>query len=125
MLEAIGAGSSRQIGKTDWADLWLESPQFAAVKEEIQQIKNDALDVPDDLDPSLSKECACPFLSSVATLTLLTLLLRSSLLLLRPQSQRPSGISSRSLLAVHCSRSTGRQITFVLFLFSLSRLSLY
>ena len=39
MLEAIGAGSSPRIGNRDWADLWLESPEFAAVKEEIVQIK--------------------------------------------------------------------------------------
>jgi hypothetical protein len=75
MLEAIGAGSSRRVGKTDWADLWLESPQFAAVQKEIQQIKNDALDVPDDGgDPSLAKECALlsllfPFLSLTSTIS--------------------------------------------------------
>ncbi|GAA5882789.1 hypothetical protein JCM16303_002456 [Sporobolomyces ruberrimus] len=39
MLEAIGAGSSKAVGKRDWADLWLESPQFAKVKEEIAELK--------------------------------------------------------------------------------------
>ncbi|EPE04970.1 brefeldin a resistance protein [Ophiostoma piceae UAMH 11346] len=39
MLEAIGAGSSPRIGNRDWADLWLESPEFAQVKAEIEEIK--------------------------------------------------------------------------------------
>ncbi|KAK4046639.1 ATP-binding cassette transporter snq2 [Microbotryomycetes sp. JL201] len=46
MLEAIGAGSSRQIGKKDWADIWLESPEFAQVKQEIQQLKEESLALP-------------------------------------------------------------------------------
>ncbi|ODQ64433.1 putative ABC transporter [Nadsonia fulvescens var. elongata DSM 6958] len=38
MLEAIGAGTAPQIGPTDWADIWAESPQFATVKQEIRKI---------------------------------------------------------------------------------------
>jgi hypothetical protein len=39
MLEAIGAGSGKAVGKRDWADIWLDSPQFAKVKEEIAELK--------------------------------------------------------------------------------------
>ncbi|GAA5846326.1 hypothetical protein JCM5353_001490 [Sporobolomyces roseus] len=44
MLEAIGAGSGKRIGPKDWADLWLESPQFAKVKEEIADLKRQGTD---------------------------------------------------------------------------------
>ena len=44
MLEAIGAGSSKAVGKRDWADIWLESPQFAKVKEEIAELKRAGTD---------------------------------------------------------------------------------
>ncbi|GAA6062867.1 hypothetical protein JCM10212_000789 [Sporobolomyces blumeae] len=44
MLEAIGAGSSKQVGNRDWADLWLESRQFAQVKQEIAEIKQRGTD---------------------------------------------------------------------------------
>jgi len=63
MLDAIGAGSSKQIGSKDWADVWLESPEFAAVKQEINRIKEDGLATPEDLDPSLHLECASTFLA--------------------------------------------------------------
>jgi ATP-binding cassette subfamily G (WHITE) protein 2 (SNQ2) len=57
MLEAIGAGSSRKIGNKDWADIWDDSPEFAAVKEHIQQIKAEALATPDEKDPEAEREC--------------------------------------------------------------------
>lgn len=44
MLEAIGAGSGKRIGSKDWADHWLESPQFAKVKEEIADLKRQGTD---------------------------------------------------------------------------------
>ncbi|GAA5847541.1 hypothetical protein JCM3766R1_000227 [Sporobolomyces carnicolor] len=44
MLEAIGAGSSKAVGKRDWADIWLDSPQFAKVKEEIAELKRAGTD---------------------------------------------------------------------------------
>ncbi|KAK2465465.1 hypothetical protein APHAL10511_002357 [Amanita phalloides] len=39
MLEAIGAGVTPRVGDRDWKDVWLESPEFKDVKEEIQEIK--------------------------------------------------------------------------------------
>lgn len=43
MLEAIGAGISPRIGNRDWKDIWLDSPEFARTKAEIEEIKRDAL----------------------------------------------------------------------------------
>jgi hypothetical protein len=57
MLDAIGAGSTRRIGPRDWADIWLDSPEFETVKREIEEIKKEALanDTPED--PALLQEC--------------------------------------------------------------------
>lgn len=41
MLEAVGAGSSPRIGNRDWADLWVESPEFTEVKQTIVEIKEE------------------------------------------------------------------------------------
>lgn len=60
MLDAIGAGSSKPIGSKDWADVWLESDEFAEVKQEINRIKEESLATPEVLDPSLHLECASP-----------------------------------------------------------------
>jgi len=43
MLEAIGAGISPRIGDRDWKDIWLDSPECARTKAEIEEIKQDAL----------------------------------------------------------------------------------
>ncbi|KAI9446228.1 ABC-2 type transporter-domain-containing protein [Lactarius indigo] len=43
MLEAIGAGVTPRIGDRDWKDIWLDSPDFARAKAEIEQIKREAL----------------------------------------------------------------------------------
>lgn len=39
MLEAIGAGSRPRVGPRDWKDIWLESPEFAKLKREIEELK--------------------------------------------------------------------------------------
>lgn len=57
MLEAIGAGSAKQVGPQDWADKWLESPEFATVKEEITQINETALSIPDNSAAEDHREC--------------------------------------------------------------------
>jgi ATP-binding cassette subfamily G (WHITE) protein 2 (SNQ2) len=41
MLEAIGAGITPRIGDRDWKDVWLDSPEFARAKEEIEEIKRE------------------------------------------------------------------------------------
>jgi len=45
MLDIIGAGSRKRVGG-DWHQKWLNSPEFTKVKEEIAQLKADALAVP-------------------------------------------------------------------------------
>ncbi|CAE6481280.1 unnamed protein product, partial [Rhizoctonia solani] len=62
MLEAIGAGSRERIGPTDWAELWRQSSNFARVKQEIVQIKEDAARQPAVVDPNANKKYATPFL---------------------------------------------------------------
>jgi ABC-type multidrug transport system ATPase subunit len=39
ILDAIGAGTSPRIGHRDWKDIWLDSPEFQHVKEEIRELK--------------------------------------------------------------------------------------
>lgn len=41
MLDAIGAGQTRQIGDRDWGDIWRTSPEHEALKNDIIQIKTD------------------------------------------------------------------------------------
>jgi ATP-binding cassette, subfamily G (WHITE), member 2, SNQ2 len=43
MLEAIGAGVTPRIGDRDWKDIWLDSPEFARTKAEIEEIKRQSL----------------------------------------------------------------------------------
>jgi ATP-binding cassette subfamily G (WHITE) protein 2 (SNQ2) len=46
MLEVIGAGVTPRIGKRDWKDIWLESPEFQRALKEIADIKKSALALP-------------------------------------------------------------------------------
>ncbi|QRW26814.1 ABC transporter G family member 11 [Rhizoctonia solani] len=62
MLEAIGAGSRERIGPTDWAELWRQSENFARVKEEIAEIKEDAARQVAVVDPNANKKYATPFM---------------------------------------------------------------
>ncbi|KAG9009142.1 hypothetical protein FRB94_012414 [Tulasnella sp. JGI-2019a] len=39
MLEAIGAGSGRRIGSRDWHDIWKDSPEFARVVQDVEELK--------------------------------------------------------------------------------------
>ncbi|KAJ7597296.1 ABC-2 type transporter-domain-containing protein [Mycena floridula] len=43
MLDAIGAGLAHRVGDRDWKDLWLESPEYKTVMQEIAIIKGDGL----------------------------------------------------------------------------------
>ncbi|WVQ86013.1 hypothetical protein IAT38_008181 [Cryptococcus sp. DSM 104549] len=45
MLDAIGAGSQKRIGG-DWGEKWRKSPEFEAVKREIQELKAQCLAKP-------------------------------------------------------------------------------
>ncbi|ESK96125.1 pleiotropic drug resistance abc transporter [Moniliophthora roreri MCA 2997] len=48
MLEAIGAGVTPRIGRRDWKDIWLDSPEYRAVRKEIDLIKERGLVRPED-----------------------------------------------------------------------------
>jgi ATP-binding cassette subfamily G (WHITE) protein 2 (SNQ2) len=39
MLDAIGAGMAARIGDKDWGDIWNDSEELAATKDEITRIK--------------------------------------------------------------------------------------
>ncbi|GAB1215708.1 hypothetical protein ATERTT37_004902 [Aspergillus terreus] len=39
MLDAIGAGQTRQIGERDWGEIWRTSPELEKVKKEIVELK--------------------------------------------------------------------------------------
>lgn len=65
-LEAIGAGSRKRMGGGDWHQKWLNSPEFAKVKEEITQLKESALanPLPDTGKP---REYATSFMFQLKT----------------------------------------------------------
>ncbi|KII93944.1 hypothetical protein PLICRDRAFT_36161 [Plicaturopsis crispa FD-325 SS-3] len=46
MLEAIGAGVTPRVGDRDWKDVWLDSPECQKVKDDIAEIKKQALALP-------------------------------------------------------------------------------
>ncbi len=54
MLEAIGAGSRKRIGG-DWYEKWKASPEFASLKEEITELKTNALAQPEERDVKSSQ----------------------------------------------------------------------
>lgn len=46
MLEAVGAGVTPRVGDRDWKDIWLGSPEYKKVREEINGIKDAGLAKP-------------------------------------------------------------------------------
>ena len=46
MLDAIGAGLAPRIGDRDWKDIWLDSPEYKQMREELEHIKADGLSRP-------------------------------------------------------------------------------
>ncbi|GJN91548.1 hypothetical protein Rhopal_004571-T1 [Rhodotorula paludigena] len=65
MLEAIGAGSGKQIGPKDWADIWLDSEEFVSVKQRIEELKKEGLAMPEETDPSLKNQYSTNFLTQL------------------------------------------------------------
>lgn len=57
MLEAIGAGSRRQIGNRDWSELWTESEELIQVKREIEELKATGLSHPEVVSAEGRLEC--------------------------------------------------------------------
>ena len=41
MLDAVGAGQAAKIGDKDWGDIWRDSDEFIATKQEIVRIKEE------------------------------------------------------------------------------------
>lgn len=60
MLDAIGAGQTPRLGSRDWADIWNDSDEFAATKEEIVRIKEQRIKEVGDAPPVEQKEYATP-----------------------------------------------------------------
>ncbi|KAK0708091.1 ABC-2 type transporter-domain-containing protein [Lasiosphaeris hirsuta] len=60
MLEAIGAGSAPRIGNRDWADIWLESPELANVKDSIAQMKTERIAAGVQEGTRIQREFASP-----------------------------------------------------------------
>jgi ATP-binding cassette, subfamily G (WHITE), member 2, SNQ2 len=59
MLGAIGAGTAPRIGHRDWKDIWLDSPEFQLVKEEIRELKRSTASCRSKIAPTC-KWPSCP-----------------------------------------------------------------
>jgi ATP-binding cassette, subfamily G (WHITE), member 2, PDR len=55
MLDAIGAGIAPRIGHRDWKDIWLDSPEFQFVKEDIRELKLSAASA----QSRMASKCEC------------------------------------------------------------------
>ena len=64
MLDAIGAGLAPRVGDRDWKDVWLDSPEYTRMRDEIEQIKRDALARPEEVK---AKETTCKHQPSVSS----------------------------------------------------------
>lgn len=97
MLEAIGAGSSKRMGGGDWHEKWKASEEFATVKREIIELKEQALAQPDDTDAESAKEYATPFAFQLKTIVYVRRTSRQVALRLTRSSSSP--YSKRTMLA--------------------------
>lgn len=43
MLDAIGAGLAPRVGDRDWKDVWLDSPEYQQMRQEIERIKQEGV----------------------------------------------------------------------------------
>lgn len=46
MLDAIGAGLAPRVGDRDWKDIWLDSPEYQKMRQELENIKQEGLTYP-------------------------------------------------------------------------------
>ncbi|KIJ54162.1 hypothetical protein M422DRAFT_25123 [Sphaerobolus stellatus SS14] len=69
MLEAIGAGITPRVGDRDWKDIWLDSPEYLQLKEEIEVLKNEALSKPTSVNVSTAQTYATPLFYQVKEVT--------------------------------------------------------
>ncbi|KAF9512472.1 hypothetical protein BS47DRAFT_1363141 [Hydnum rufescens UP504] len=74
MLDAIGSGSRKRIGPKDWAEIYLDSPEFEENKRMIEKIKSDGLaSNHEEEGPAVVRtEYATPWLYQLKIVTLRT-----------------------------------------------------
>ncbi|KAF8305589.1 hypothetical protein DL93DRAFT_2172546 [Clavulina sp. PMI_390] len=72
MLEAIGNGSKRRMGPKDWAEVYLESPEFEENKRMIERIKKESMNITTD-ENVVETEYATPWMFQLRTVTLRTM----------------------------------------------------
>jgi ATP-binding cassette, subfamily G (WHITE), member 2, SNQ2 len=65
MLDTIGAGTAPRIGHRDWKDIWLDSPEFRLVQEEIRELKRSTASSQSKIAP------ICEWLSCFEGMTLM------------------------------------------------------
>ncbi|KAL2354654.1 ATP-binding cassette transporter ABC2 [Cryomyces antarcticus] len=67
MLDAIGAGQQARIGDKDWADIWRDSEELAATKDEIVRIKAERIQEVSSQPKTEQKEYATPLWHQIKT----------------------------------------------------------
>lgn len=72
MLDAIGAGQAPRIGDKDWGEIWRDSEELAATKEEITRIKKQRIEEVGSQPPVDQKEFATPLWHQIKTVQIRT-----------------------------------------------------
>lgn len=72
MLDAIGAGSAPRIGDKDWGEIWRDSEELAATKDEIIRIKGQRIKEVGEQPEVVQKEFATPFWHQIKTVQVRT-----------------------------------------------------
>lgn len=72
MLDAIGAGQAPRIGDKDWGEIWRDSEELAATKEEILRLKRERMEAVGAAPPAEQKEFATPLWHQIKTVQMRT-----------------------------------------------------
>ncbi|KAK4622564.1 ABC multidrug transporter I [Fulvia fulva] len=72
MLDAIGAGQAARIGDKDWGEIWRDSEELAATKDEIVRIKTERIEEVGSQPAVEQKEFATPLWHQIKTVQLRT-----------------------------------------------------
>lgn len=72
MLDAIGAGSAPRIGDKDWGEIWRDSKELAATKDEIIRIKGQRIKEVGEQPEVVQKEFATPLWHQIKTVQVRT-----------------------------------------------------
>jgi ATP-binding cassette, subfamily G (WHITE), member 2, SNQ2 len=74
MLDAVGAGTQKQLGgDKDWADRWADSEECAQMRRDIEEINRDALKHEEAHDPEADREYSAGFIQQLKTVSERTL----------------------------------------------------